>query len=187
MVGAPDDETSVVWSRRQGGTTVGRRTVRGLFRSARRELIDAVRAPRRIHAELVRLNRSEDRLLDDFRSIRADLSVLRADLRALRDEMRTQRRYHEIIRFAHIRPVMDDIFDVMSRRQLDFTETLSHIIDRRLSYARFGDGELRLMVRPDHDVRFQRGSVALRDALRRVFTLDGYDSDRLLVGFPYPH
>ncbi|MFD0558322.1 uncharacterized protein DUF1792 [Stackebrandtia endophytica] len=118
---------------------------------------------------------------------RNELDSRSDDLRAIREELRLHRRYYEIARHWMLDSVMREISEVTDRCQLDFAATLHHLIDRRVNFARFGDGEFRLMLRPDHNTRFQVGDPQLRTQLRRVFTLDGYDPDRVLVGFPHPY
>ncbi|WP_198142013.1 GT-D fold domain-containing glycosyltransferase [Leucobacter komagatae] len=78
---------------------------------------------------------------------------------------------------------MDQLEDMLNRQQLDFTETLERIASERLSFARFGDGEFKSMLRPSYNLRFQPGSPELAAELRSVFT-DPHEDSRCLVGFP---
>ena len=122
-------------------------------------------------------------------------------LEDIRGELRAQRKYHEDIRgelrehrkylegFRHVlgRDVLHDLEQFAADHVLSFEQTMQRITDDRLCFARFGDGELRLMLRWEFNLRFQRWAPGLARDLRSVLTYDGFDPDRLLLGFPYPH
>lgn len=140
----------------------------------RHELTGVLAALNGIRAEMARRNEIE-------------ASAAQEDLAAMRQELRLHRRYHEIARHWMLDSVMSEVCELTDRVQMDFETTVDHLVDDRVCFARFGDGELRLMLRPDHNTRFQVGGSALRADLRRVFTLEGYDPKRLLIGFPHPY
>lgn len=103
-------------------------------------------------------------------------------------ELKEQRQYLEVFRLAVTGPILDDVESVMGPRQIGFLETLAEIRKNRLSFARFGDGELRIMLRPDYKLRFQRNSPELRQALRALLTEPRYrDAPNLLLGMPFPY
>ncbi len=108
-------------------------------------------------------------------------------LRAIQGELKEQRKYLEAFRHVVARDVLREVEEFTVEHQWDFTRTLERIVDQRLSFARFGDGELRIMLRPEFNLRFQRWTPGLAADLQAVLTYDGYDPDRLLVGFPYPY
>jgi hypothetical protein len=108
-------------------------------------------------------------------------------LRDIRNELREHRKYLEAFRHLVSRDVLREVADFTAEHQLGFEATLERIGRERLSFARFGDGELRIMLRPEFNLRFQRWSAGLAAELRTVLTYDGFDPDRLLVGFPYPY
>ena len=62
---------------------------------------------------------------------------------------------------------------------LSYIETLDRIREDRLSFARFGDGEMRLAANGSFDLAFQENSVSLRKDLDRVLLNTG---ENLLVG-----
>ncbi|MCK9795025.1 GT-D fold domain-containing glycosyltransferase [Isoptericola sp. 4D.3] len=102
------------------------------------------------------------------------LEQLRADAAKIEAEVRT-------IRVAGTASTMRAVHDFAATRVLTYRETLESLARDELSFARFGDGELRLMVDPLYRLGFQGNSVALREALRS--TLQRQD-DSLLVGWP---
>lgn len=80
-------------------------------------------------------------------------------------------------------PYLEDIHRMLDAKQLSFVETLEKIRDERMSFARFGDGEFKNMLRTNYNLRFQPGSPELANALTKVFTSTSADS-RCLIGFP---
>lgn len=108
-------------------------------------------------------------------------------LEAIRLELREQRKYLEAFRLVVAREVLAEVDDFTREHQLGFQQTLERLVRERISFARFGDGELRIMLRPEFNLRFQRWSAGLAEELRGVLTYDGYDPEKLLVGFPYPY
>jgi hypothetical protein len=108
-------------------------------------------------------------------------------LRDIRNELREHRKYLEAFRHVVARDMLQEVADFTAEHQLGFDRTLERIVRERLSFTRFGDGELRIMLRPEFNLRFQRWSSGLADDLRAVLTYDGFDPGRLFVGFPYPY
>lgn len=80
-------------------------------------------------------------------------------------------------------PYIEELHAMLEARQLGFAETLEKIRDERLSFARFGDGEFKNMLRSNYNLRFQPGSPELAEALKQVFTRTP-QADRCLIGFP---
>jgi hypothetical protein len=112
---------------------------------------------------------------------------MRKILQDIRWELREQRKYLEGFRLAVARDVLQDVEQFAAEHMLSFEQTMRRIIDDRLSFARFGDGELSIMLRHEFNLRFQKWEPGLALDLRSVLTYDGYDPDRLLLGFPYPY
>lgn len=104
---------------------------------------------------------------------RAEQAALKGHLNALlEDSVRGSASYY-----------LDQIEDVLGSQQLSFTQTIEKIAVDQLSFARFGDGEFKSMLRPSYNLRFQPGSPELAHSLRSVFT-DPHEKSRCLVGFP---
>jgi len=108
-------------------------------------------------------------------------------LRDIRWELREQRKYLDTFRHLAMRETLAEVTAFSARQQLGFESTLERIAGEQLSFARFGDGELRSMLRPEFNLRFQPWSAGLARELRSVLSYDGYDPGRLLLGFPYPY
>jgi hypothetical protein len=112
---------------------------------------------------------------------------MRKILEDIRWELREQRKYMDGFRHYVARDVLHDVEQFAAEHMLNFEQTVQRIADERLSFARFGDGEFRIMLRHEFSLRFQKWSPGLARDLRSVLTFDGFDRDRLLLGFPYPH
>lgn len=145
----------------------------------------ARRALRRLVTPLQAIDRSTARLPKTLADQHAqDRKVLEKILA----ELTEQRKYLEVFRHAMTVPILDDVESVITPRQLGFLDTLAEIRKNRLSFARFGDGELRMMLRPDYKLRFQRNSPELAQALRALLTEPTYrDEADLLLGMPFPY
>jgi glycosyltransferase GT-like protein len=105
----------------------------------------------------------------------------------IRWELQEQRKYLEVFRHAIAHDVLAEVTGFTGERQLTFERTVEQIATRKLSFARFGDGEFRTMLRSEFNLKFQPWSADLAADLREVLTFDGYDADKLMLGFPYPY
>jgi Glycosyltransferase GT-D fold len=90
----------------------------------------------------------------------------------------------EVSRMAAANPYLAKVREFSKSTQLSFTETVDLLIKERISFARFGDGELKLMLRPTYKLAFQKNSEALRQALAEVIELGKKAPKQLFVGFP---
>ncbi|GII99320.1 polysaccharide pyruvyl transferase [Sediminihabitans luteus] len=97
-------------------------------------------------------------------------------------ELADQRRALDAIRLAATASTMSEVQAFANARQLTMLETLRHLAQTDDSVARFGDGEFRMMLRSDYDLRFQRNSPELRAALREVLAASG--DEGISIGFP---
>ena len=146
-----------------------------VVRALRDHLRRAEAARRRqvaLAADAVRL---QAEVLDRLTALTAAVEGLRTD----------RRRYDEVQRFAALAPVIDEVQRFAARQQLDCRQTLVRLAECEESLARFGDGELRSMLRAEYTLGFQRWSGALARDLRAVFARAGEPG--LLVGFPFPY
>lgn len=108
---------------------------------------------------------------------------LRKLLQDMRWELRQQREILETMRLTETAPVLDEVQAFAAEQQLGFAETIEALIERPLSFARFGDGEFRLMLRAEYNLRFQPNSPQLQVALREA--LSAPPQHHLLKGFPH--
>ncbi|WP_139005390.1 GT-D fold domain-containing glycosyltransferase [Arthrobacter crystallopoietes] len=118
---------------------------------------------------LVEQNKLITSAIDDER-----LTKIAFELKRTRDAV-------ENIRGVAMAPIRQEIAQVMQARQLGFMETIEALRDERRSFARYGDGEFRLMYRLEHKLKFHRNSPELMVALKRVLT---DPSENTLIGMP---
>ncbi|MET0422548.1 MAG: GT-D fold domain-containing glycosyltransferase [Actinoplanes sp.] len=105
----------------------------------------------------------------------------------IRWELQEQRKYLEVFRHVVAHDVLAEVSGFTQDHQYTFEKTVEQIGTNRLSFARFGDGEFRTMLRSEFNLKFQPWSADLASDLRQVLTFDGYDPDQLMLGFPYPY
>jgi hypothetical protein len=91
----------------------------------------------------------------------------------------------QVIRHTVTAPHMDEVREFSAQRQLSFGETLKLVRDKKLSMARFGDGEFKTMLQSNYNLKFQKNSLALRNALRETIELGAAHPKKLLIGFPH--
>lgn len=96
-------------------------------------------------------------------------------------EATESRKIQNNIRLNSLSPVIDQLRHTVQSKQLSYLETLERIREEGLSFARFGDGELRMIVQPEFNARFQNNSPGLRLALEGVLK---EPAPKLLVGMP---
>lgn len=96
-------------------------------------------------------------------------------------EAQSSRKTNDVIRLAVSSPILDRVSSFADRVQLGFLETVASIRDENLSFARFGDGEMRTMLRADYKLTFQPNSGALAAALSEALS----PCPGLMVGFPH--
>jgi hypothetical protein len=111
----------------------------------------------------------------------AEMRKLLGDIRW---ELQQQRKFMEVFRIATAAPVLDEVAAFAAAHVMGLDETLRRVVDDKISLARFGDGELRMMLREDFSLRFQPQRPGLAADLTAVLRYDGFDPDRLLLGFP---
>jgi hypothetical protein len=90
----------------------------------------------------------------------------------------------EVSRMAAANPYLAKIRGFNKANQLSFNDTMNVLTKERISFARFGDGELKLMLRPTYKLAFQKNSESLRAALAAVIEQGKAKPKQLLVGFP---
>jgi hypothetical protein len=90
--------------------------------------------------------------------------------------------YFNTLSRAAAAPFVNDVVATIAPRQLDMLETLSVVASEGCSFIRFGDGEFKFMLRPEHKQGFQSNSPNLRRALRSI--LENPNPEGALLGFP---
>ncbi|GAA0188020.1 GT-D fold domain-containing glycosyltransferase [Glutamicibacter creatinolyticus] len=85
-------------------------------------------------------------------------------------------------RMAALSPLRAAMKRRITDHQLGLVQTLHHLAETGKSFSRFGDGEFRLMFRPEFDLRFQKNSAALAADLREVLSTP---SEHTMLGLPH--
>lgn len=93
----------------------------------------------------------------------------------------------KIIQQAAANPYLSQMRQFVATKQMNFLETLNYIRENKVSMTRFGDGEMRMMLRFEYKLRFQRNSLALRKALRETIEYAQANPKKILLGFPHPY
>lgn len=134
------------------------------------------------HAEIMAVLEKQNELLT---TISHGLQESSQTLISKSDELLTttkwSNRIADVSRLAGIAPIYKEINDAIESRQLSMLETVHTIAEKHLSFARMGDGEFKLMLRPNYDIPFQRNSPMLASELRYILE---NPSDKLLLGTP---
>ena len=105
-------------------------------------------------------------------------------LEDLRSEMQGQRRLTRLMLDHSVAEMDDDLEASMGSVTMTMRETMDQILERRLSLARYGDGELLLMSVPSHNLPFQRNSPELREGLKAALSPDWVAPGKVLVALP---
>lgn len=91
------------------------------------------------------------------------------------------------LQIAAAAPHLEKVRRFTAEKQLSFEDTMKYIAENQMSFARFGDGELKMMFRVGYHLRFQKNSAAIRMALRNTFKIAQNKDSKLLLGFPNPY
>jgi len=79
----------------------------------------------------------------------------------------------EVLGRAELRDLLADVDHNIQRRQMSMLETMQRVADG-YSLARWGDGEVKLMLQPEFDLMFQKANPDLSNDLAQL--LENYDS-----------
>jgi hypothetical protein len=118
----------------------------------------------------------------DFQELVTAVRATTSSVDAVLKELKEQRRQLDSLRLAASAETMTEVQEFVNARQHTMLDTLRRLATSDSSLARFGDGEFRLMLRADFDLRFQRNSPELQRDLLEIF--QGVDEPGLEVGFP---
>ncbi|QEP07033.1 GT-D fold domain-containing glycosyltransferase [Glutamicibacter sp. ZJUTW] len=105
------------------------------------------------------------------------------DIAAMKVKQNEKSAMLEVLGRAILRDVMADVDRTIQRRQYSMMETLDLVAQGR-SLARWGDGEVKLMLQPEFDLMFQNSNMDLAKDLQDL--LRNYDSieETTLLAFP---
>ena len=107
-------------------------------------------------------------------------------LREIRIDLKLSNRLALSLLRAETSELIDDVVDWHDKYQLDELTTLQTIADERISFARYGDGEIRMMLSRTTSFGFQTNSVELQNALREVIEHAKQSPDEILIGLNAP-
>lgn len=111
------------------------------------------------------------------------MKQLGAKVDKLNRELSATRKAVDVIRLNASGDTLSRVASFSRGRQLGFEDTMSRLIDSDVSFSRFGDGELRMMTRPNSNLGFQRNNPYIRRELRKVFDLG--PTSGLMIGWPH--
>lgn len=129
-----------------------------------------------------RVSTADEATSEELRKLVKLTTATNARLAKMAEESKKQTRILESIRLAVSADTMAEVQEFVNSRQLTMLDTIRRLATTENSLARFGDGEFRLMLRSDFDLRFQRNSAALQKELLEVF--QATDTPGLDIGFP---
>ncbi|QRQ80003.1 GT-D fold domain-containing glycosyltransferase [Glutamicibacter protophormiae] len=113
--------------------------------------------------------------------LREENQIARKELRTLRNEVSSTKSIVDSVR-KHVQSnLYQEIRETLGGRQKSAIETINFLAMNNVSFARFGDGEFRLMGHADQDISFQNNSDELRQQLINVVNSK---DENLLIGFP---
>lgn len=104
--------------------------------------------------------------------------------RDLRKELMAARDTLNVIRLAATKPILTSVSEVIEAKQLSLEETMIKLANSETSMARFGDGEMKLMLKPEFRLAFQPNSPELMKDLKATIS---EPVDGLMVCMPQFH
>lgn len=107
-------------------------------------------------------------------------------LDALSTQNWEQARMLEVLGRSVLRDVLDDVDRHIQNRQYTMLETMD-LVAQGYSLARWGDGEVKLMLQPEFELMFQRSNSDLAEELQNMFIDYDSTSSYLKLAFPTIH
>jgi hypothetical protein len=89
----------------------------------------------------------------------------------------------EVLGRIELREILVEVRSTIQDRQLSMLETVRQLAEGK-SIARWGDGEIKLMLQPEFDLMFQKSSKDLAKDLRALMIAHDSMSDKLLLALP---
>lgn len=104
-------------------------------------------------------------------------------LTSIENQLAEQGRMLDVLGRITLKDTLAEVDQMIQSRQLSMLETVD-LLAKGHSIARWGDGEIRLMLQPEFQLSFQRANPELADDLRRLLVSYDNVSDHLLMAFP---
>lgn len=128
-------------------------------------------------------NEENAEVISALGEVQNDLNVLRKHIGSDDSIPRSVRLNLDTLRLLAVEPIYSDLRSFMSEHCLDFASTMERLARQDTSFARFGDGEFKVMLRADGNHKFQDVVPGIQDDLRAVIANDL--GDRMVVGLPH--
>lgn len=104
-------------------------------------------------------------------------------LASIESQVVEQSRMLDVLGRITLKDTLAEVDGLIQSRQLSMLETVD-LLAKGHSIARFGDGEIRLMLQPEFQLSFQKSNSALAEDLRRLLLSYDSVSNHLLIAFP---
>ncbi len=132
--------------------------------------------------ELLRdMKEQSQQIRTELAASRTELAQTKTELTHMKNELARVRQSVEITQLGAISNAMDRAGNFLSTHLLSPMDTLERLAHSDVSIARFGDGELKLMLDPLFELGFQKNSQALAEDLQAIFT---NPADGLMISLP---
>jgi hypothetical protein len=125
-----------------------------------------------------------NKAVNDLTKIREFLTVIAKDRHRITDVQltRAERLNLDTLRLVAIEPIYAELESYANNHFLGYEETMRRLATQKVSFARFGDGEFKVMLRPDGNHVFQDIVPEIQLELEQVLTHGS--TSTTLVGMP---
>lgn len=125
----------------------------------------------------------KDEIVSALGGVQSELRGLRKQIGSDDSVPRSVRLNLDTLRLLAVEPIYSELRSFMSEHCLDFTTTMERLARQDTSFARFGDGEFKVMLRADGNHKFQDVVPGIQSELKAVIVNDL--GERMLVGLPH--
>lgn len=130
-----------------------------------------------------REDREKDEIVSALGGVQNDLRGLRKHIGSDDSIPRSVRLNLDTLRLLAVEPIYSDLRSFMSEHCLDFAATMERLAKQNTSFARFGDGEFKVMLRADGNHKFQDVVPGIQNDLEAVMANDL--GEHMMVGLPH--
>ncbi|WP_426978430.1 GT-D fold domain-containing glycosyltransferase [Pseudarthrobacter sp. O4] len=134
-------------------------------------------------ALLSRMSRSSEEMVELIRKQNTIIEAQSRTLNALQARSDEHRGMLEVLGRIGLRDILADAREVIQSRQMGMMETVEQVAEGK-SIARWGDGEIKLMLQPEFDLMYQKGFPALAAELKEMLSSYDDDSSRIILAMP---
>lgn len=134
-------------------------------------------------ALLSRISRTNEELVELIRKQNSIIEAQSRTLSALQAQAGEHRGMLEVLGRIGLRDTLADARSVIQSRQLSMMDTMKQVAEGK-SLARWGDGEVKLMLQPEFDLMYQKAIPALAGELEFMLTSYDENSSRIILAMP---